>query len=121
MPPRSCLSIAYQRPLKKIDKKRAHKLELLQETFDKLNKAHFEGALAGYRIGLSRRFKRLLGRAYPKKKLIRISLYYLEKRDWQNLEDTLKHEMLHCFLYEKGYPMGHSLKFKRMLRKIKET
>lgn len=107
--------------LKEIEKKRADKLELIQETFDKLNKAHFEGVLTGYRIRLSRRLKRFLGRAYPKRKLIRISLHHLEKRNWQNLEDTLKHEMLHCFLHERGYPIGHSLKFKRILRKIKET
>jgi len=107
--------------LKEIEKKRADKARLIQQTFDKLNKAHFEGALIGYRIELSRRLKRFLAVAYPKRKLIRISLHYLEKRDWQNLEDTLKHEMLHCFLYERGYPMGHSLKFKTILRKIKES
>jgi len=107
--------------LKEIEKKRVDKLALLQETFNKLNKAHFEGVLTGYRIELSRRLKRFLGRACPKRKLIRISLHHLQKRDWENLEDTLKHEMLHCFLYERGYPMGHSLKFKKMLRKIKET
>jgi len=84
--------------LKEIEKKRVDKAQLIQKAFDKLNKAHFEGVLTGYRIELSRRLKRFLGVAYPKRKLIRISLHYLEKRDWQNLEDTLKHEMLHCFL-----------------------
>jgi len=107
--------------LKQIEKERTNKLELIQETFDKLNKTYFEDALRGYNIQLSKRLKRNLGIAYPKKKLIRLSLYQLEKRNWQNLEDTLKHEMLHCFLYKRGYPMGHSLKFKTMLRKIKET
>ena len=107
--------------LNEIEKKRTDKVRLIQQTFDKLNKAHFEGALIGYRIELSRRLRRFLDRAYPKRKLIRISLHYLEKGDWQNLEDILKHEMLHCFLYERGYPLGHSLKLKTMLRKIKET
>ena len=107
--------------LKEIEKKRIDRARLIQETFDKLNRAHFEGTLTGYRIELSRRLERSLGLVYPERKLIRISLRHLEKRDWQNLEDTLKHEMLHCFLYERRYPMGHSLKFKTMLRKIKET
>jgi len=59
--------------------------------------------------------------AYPKRRLIRISLRYLEKKGWQNLEDIFKHEMLHYFLHERGYPLGHTLKFKTILRKIKET
>ena len=97
--------------LKEIEKKRVDKAQLI---------AHFKGALIGYRIELSRRLKRFLAVAHPKRKFIRVSFHPLKKGDWQNLEDTLKHEMLHCFLYERGYPMGHSLKFKTMLRKIKE-
>ena len=107
--------------LKEIEKKRADKARLIQKAFDKLNKTRFEGILTDYRIELTGRLKRFLAVAYPKRKLIRISLHYLEKGDWQNLEDILKHEMLHCFLYERGYPTDHSLKFKTMLRKIKET
>jgi len=107
--------------LKEIEKKKADKARLIQKAFDKLNKIRFEGILTDYRIELTGRLKRFLAVAYPKRKLIRISLHYLEKGDWQNLEDILKHELLHCFLYERGYPMGHSLKFKTMLRKIKET
>ena len=107
--------------LKEIEKKRVDKAQLIQKALDKLNRAYFEGALTDYRIELTGRLKRFLAVVYPKRKLIRISLHYLEKGDWQNLEDILKHEMLHCFLYERRYPMGYSLKFKTMLRKIKES
>jgi transcriptional regulator with XRE-family HTH domain len=107
--------------LKGIEKKGADNAQLIQKAFDKLNKVRFEGILTDYRIELTGRLKRFLAVAYPKRKLIRISLHYLEKGDWQNLEDILKHEMLHCFLYERGYPLGHSLKLKTMLRKIKEA
>jgi len=117
----SSLAVKAVLMLKEIEGKRINKLELIQKKFDKLNKVYFENALTGYRIQLSRHLKRYLGMAYPKRKLINLSLYHLEKRGWQNLEDTLKHEMLHCFLYERGYPMGHSLKFKTMLEKIKKT
>jgi len=107
--------------LKEIEKKGADNARLIQKAFDKLNKTRFEGILTDCRIELSRRLKRFLAVAYPKRRLIRVSLHYLEKGDWQNLEDILKHEMLHCFLYERGYPLGHSLKLKTMLRKIKDT
>lgn len=117
----SSLTVKAVLMLKEIEKKRVNKAQLIQKAFDKLNRAHFEDALTGYRIELSRRLKRSSGVAYPKKKLIRVSLHYLEKGKWRNLENMLKHEMLHCFLYEREYPMGHSLKFKTMLRKIKET
>lgn len=107
--------------LKRIQGKESDKRRLLRETFDRLNRCHFEGILKDYQVELSRRLKRCLGKAFPKKDLIRISSFHLKKRNWQNLEDILKHEMLHCYLYEKGYPVGHSIKFKTMLEKIKKA
>ena len=117
----SSLAVKALLMLKEIEKKRVDKARLIRQTFDKLNEFYFKDALTDCRIELARRLRRFLAVAYPKRKLIRVSPHHLEKREWQNLEDTLKHEMLHCFFYDRGYPTGHSLKFKTILRKIKET
>jgi len=107
--------------LEKIEKKKSNKRRFVKQIFDRLNRCHFEAILKDYQVELSTPLRRYLGKASPKRKLIRLSLYHLEKRNWQNLEDTLKHEMLHLYLYEKGYPLSHSLKFRTMLEKIKKT
>lgn len=107
--------------LEKIEKKDTDKRRFVRETFDRLNRCHFEGILKDYQVELSTRLKRCLGKAFPKRRLIRLSFPHLERKNWQNLEDILKHEMLHCYLYEKGYPVSHSLKFKTMLEKLKKT
>lgn len=93
----SSLAVKALLMLKEIEKTRVDKARLIRQTFDKLNEAYFEDALTDCRIELSRRLRRFLAVAYPKRKLIGLSLLHLEKREWQNLEDTLKHEMLHCF------------------------
>lgn len=63
----SSLAVKAVLMLKEIEKKRVNKAQLVQKAFDKLNRAHFEGALTGYRIELSRRLKRSSGVAYPRK------------------------------------------------------
>ena len=92
---------------------------LIKKRFDWLNKRYFDNELKGnYRIELSRRMKRLHGIASPSKKVIRLAFYFLKSGDWEGLDKTLKHEMVHCWFYQRGRPWGHTKEFKSKLREV---
>jgi len=90
-----------------------------KERFDKINQQYFNNRLRKrYQIIFSKRMKKVLGRAFPKKKVILLSTAKLKESGWEEVEKTLKHEMIHCWLYERGRPWGHNREFKAKLREI---
>lgn len=86
-------------------------LKMLQrearETFDRVNQQRFNGELRRkYEIVFSKRMKTTQGTASPQKKIIFLSMAEIEKSDWEAVEKTLKHEMVHCWLYKKPETLG---------------
>ncbi len=97
--------------------------EMLQReanaAFDRINQQSFNAELSrGYEVTFTRRMKTTEGTALPEKKKIFLSMTELGKSGWSETEETLKHEMVHCWLYEKGRPWGHNREFKAKLNAI---
>ena len=92
---------------------------LIKKRFDWLNERYFGNELKrNYRIELSGRMKRLYGIAIPSKQVIRLAFSFLKSGDWEGLDRTLKHEMVHCWLYQRGRPWGHTKEFKSKLKEV---
>jgi predicted SprT family Zn-dependent metalloprotease len=85
----------------------------LKESFEKIQLKHFKKEL-------SRRMRKTQGLSIPSQKVIRLSLPHLKELGWEALEATLRHEMVHCWLFERGRPWGHSPEFKAKLKEIEE-
>lgn len=93
----------------------------IKKRFDKLNTTYFNRQLEGnYQIQLSRRMRTAKAAALPEKKVIRLSISYLEKLEDEELDELLKHEMLHCYLYEKHRAWGHTKEFKKLLKQMEK-
>lgn len=96
-------------------------VEKIKKKFDKLNTIYFKGQLEGnYQIQLSRRMRTAKAVALPQNKVIRLSISYLEKIEDKKLDELLTHEMLHCYLYEKHRPWGHTIEFKNLLKQMEK-
>lgn len=96
-------------------------VEEIKKRFDKLNTIYFNSQLEGnYQIQLSRRMRRTKAAALPEKKVIRLSISYLEKTKDKELDEILAHEMLHCYLYEKHRSWGHTKEFKKLLKQMEK-
>ena len=87
--------------------------EELQGMFDLINIQYFEGKLPKARIEWSSRM-RIAGKCYIGHKIIKLGRKYHEFFP-EDLEDTLKHEMLHLL-----YP-DHGREFKREAKRIGTT
>ncbi|TET08171.1 hypothetical protein E3J84_06500, partial [Candidatus Aerophobetes bacterium] len=48
------------------------------------------------------------------------SISCLEKTEDKELDEILKHEMLHCYLYEKHRSRGHTKEFKNLLKQMEK-
>jgi predicted SprT family Zn-dependent metalloprotease len=93
----------------------------LKESFERIQLKHFKKELSrDYRLELSRRMRKTQGLSIPSQKVIRLSLSHLKELGWEALEATLRHEMVHCWLFERGRPWGHSPEFKAKLKEIEE-
>jgi len=91
----------------------------VSKTFARFNQQYFNSELKQkYEIVFSKRMKSTHGTALPQKKTIFLSMLRLEGSSWKEVEETLKHEMVHCWLYEKGSNWGHSPEFKAKLKEI---
>ena len=96
-------------------------VEKIRKRLDKLNTSFFKSQLKeNYQIQLSRRMKKVKALALPEKKVIRLSISYLEKIEDKKLDELLAHEMLHCYLYEKGRAWGHTKEFKNLLKQMEK-
>ena len=87
--------------------------------FDRINREYFNNELSGkYQIRFGKPMKGAYGRALAKKKIIFLSIAQFRQSGWEEIEKTLKHEMVHCWLYEKGRAWGHNREFKAKLKEI---
>lgn len=91
-----------------------HRLMLL---FGELNAQYFDGVLPPIEIRFSGRLKTTGGQYFKRpKQLIQISTRYFEmERAWEEIRDTLGHEMVHYWLDFQGKPCGHTPEFRAKL------
>lgn len=90
----------------------------LAALFWELNFRHFGGILTPIKVRFSGRLKTTGGQYFKKpKRLIQISTRYLEmERAWDEITDTLGHEMVHYWLDFLGKPCGHTHEFRVKLK-----
>jgi len=110
------------------------RVEDLQVLWMRLNARFFEGALPSCRIEWSRQLSRSAGNINVSKRLVKLSAPLLLDAfaDGQEhivvgirccssgeaVEEILKHEMIHLWLFERGLPCGHTPEFRRKAREI---
>src|SRR5262245_32674170 len=82
-----------------------------------LNFAHFGGVLPPVDLRFSGRLKTTGGQYFKKpRRLIQISTRYLDLPNaWDEIRDTLGHELVHYWLDFQGKPCGHTPEFRRKL------
>jgi predicted SprT family Zn-dependent metalloprotease len=92
--------------------------ERLVSLFWELNYLHFGGVLPPIELRFSGRLKTTGGQFFRKPaKLIQVSTRYLELANaWEEIRDTLGHELVHYWLDFQGEPCGHTPAFRRKLR-----
>lgn len=113
----SSLAVRAIEMLRELGSRERRLREKIHEEFNRLNAEWFENQIKGrYRLQLSGRMKGSKAKVLPAKGLIRFSRSYL--LDGTNVEATLKHEMVHLWLYERGRPWGHTREFKTKLKSI---
>ncbi len=109
-------------------------MEDLQVLWMRLNARFFEGALPACRIEWSRRLSRSAGNIDVGKRLVKLSAPLLLdafadgrehiavgvrcRSSGEAVEEILKHEMIHLWLFERGLPCGHTPDFRRKAREI---
>lgn len=98
-------------------------LEQLRADFEVFNNKYFNGELPAIQIKLNHT-KRALGQfcwdntGWFPKIWITISTYY--DRPIRDVQNTLLHEMIHYWQYEKSYQLGHGRTFKQKAREINQ-
>lgn len=82
--------------------------------FWELNYRHFGGVLPPPNLRFSGRLRTTGGQYFKRpKRLIQISTRYLSmERPWDEIRDTLGHEMVHYWLDFQGKPCGHNREFR---------
>ena len=89
----------------------------LQLLFAQYNFLHFDGEIPTYRIAYNARFSNCAGRICYKPPLIELSPKHLAGR-FEELRDTLLHEMIHAWLHARGENSGHTARFKRKMKEL---
>jgi predicted SprT family Zn-dependent metalloprotease len=89
----------------------------LQLMFAQFNFLHFNGEIPGYRIAYNARFSNCAGRISYKPPLIELSPKHLAGR-FEELRDTLLHEMIHAWLHARGENSGHTARFKKKMKEL---
>lgn len=89
----------------------------LQLLFARLNNEFFNGAVPDCRISYNERFSNSAGRiTYGRKPLlVELSPKHFRKYP-QALEETLLHEMVHAWCFERFRDTGHGSRFRRKMR-----
>ncbi len=86
--------------------------------FRHVNRLHFRSAIPLPGIVLSRRLKRA-GQVLYRRWRMEISIPYHDRYGWgRELERTLKHEMIHLYLYRKGRDPSHTEEFRAWCKHI---
>ncbi len=89
----------------------------LQLLFARLNNEHFNGGAPDCRIAYNERFSNSAGRiTYGRRPLlIELSPKHFRKYP-EALEETLLHEMVHAWCYDRFRDTGHGARFRRKMR-----
>jgi predicted SprT family Zn-dependent metalloprotease len=92
-------------------------LEKLYQLFDELNLKYFDNILPPIELKFSNRLKTTGGQYFREpKKVIQISTRYFEHGNpWDEIRDTLGHEMIHYWLDYQNKPCGHTKEFYQKL------
>jgi predicted SprT family Zn-dependent metalloprotease len=109
-------------------------VEDLQVLWERLNRRFFEGTLPPCRIEWSRRLTRAAGNIDVRKRRVKLSVPLLIDAFENNsahqvlgvrcedsasaVEEVLKHEAIHLWLFERGLPHGHTPQFRQKAREI---
>lgn len=89
----------------------------LQLLFAELNNFHFNGEVPVCRIRYNARFSNSAGRITYSTRPLLIELSPKHFRDSpQSLRETLLHEMIHAWLYDRSGDTGHGAAFKKKMR-----
>ena len=110
----------------------------LQTLYQALNAEYFKGMLPPCKVVWSRQLTRAAGNIAVKKREIKLSVPLLLEA-FQNgslfapaypicgvqcdncddaIREILKHEMIHLWLFERGFPHGHTPEFRRKAREL---
>lgn len=94
----------------------------LQLLFAQLNNLHFDGEVPACRIRYNGRFSNSAGRiTYSvKPMLIELSPKHFRDND-EALRETLLHEMIHAWLFDRDRDTGHGAAFKKKMRECGMT
>jgi hypothetical protein len=93
-------------------------LERLAAEFARVNVAHFDAALPAVPIRISDRMRRRLGHFCADPLEIAISRTLCDRGVAGDLEETLRHEMIHLWQWHTGTRVGHGPDFRRLARKL---
>jgi SprT-like family protein len=97
------------------------RLAKLRAQHQVLNLRWFAGRLAPIEIRLSGRMRRKLGHYEPRSAgtpAITISRRHLRRDGWEEVVDTLLHEMVHQWQDETGLPVDHGRAFRRKAAEV---
>jgi hypothetical protein len=100
----------------------AHVARLLA-CFRDANAAHFGGLLPELPIRLSGRMRSRLGQLCLSRETgrpfeITVGRRHVERHDWQEVADTLLHEMVHLWQHENGHAVDHGSQFRAKARDV---
>lgn len=89
----------------------------------RLNRDHFGGRLADIRFRLSNRMRTRLGELVLDERShqpveIAISRYHIARDGWEEVEQTLLHEMVHQWQLESGLTVDHGPTFRRKAMEV---
>lgn len=88
----------------------------LQLLFARLSNEHFDGSVPDCRIRYNERFTNSAGRiTYGNVPLIELSPKHFRKHP-EALVETLLHEMVHAWCYDRYRDTGHGMRFRRKMR-----
>jgi hypothetical protein len=97
--------------------------ERLAAHFRAANAAHFGGLLPELPIRLSGRMRSRLGQLCLSRETgqpfeITVSRRHVERHGWQDVADTLLHEMVHLWQHENGHAVDHGRQFRAKAREV---
>ena len=97
--------------------------ERLAAYFREANAAHFGGLLPELPIRLSGRMKSRLGQLCLSRETgrpfeITVSRRHVARHGWQDVADTLLHEMVHLWQHENGHAVDHGPLFRAKAREV---
>lgn len=95
----------------------------LRAAHERLNAAHFGGALSEIPIRISGRMRRRLGEVSLQRETgaleeMAFNRHHLRRDPWAEVEQTLLHEMVHQWQAETGLPVDHGAGFRRKAREV---